>query len=773
MTAERLERPQSEVRSFQRPAAQPLIRSVGPLLGALALIAVLVPIHRLWSAQLLLVPLLLVTPGLILLRALKVPSRAIASFPVYVPCASLVVLIASGLAVDLLGPHVGVAAPLRTAPLLVGFEALCLALLASSANASSDVGISWQRVASWPRVAWPLILPLAAAAGALRLNSGHGSAVAFAALCACFLVLIGAMVFASRLDRVLLAVILYAVGLSLMWSFSLRGDLVYGFDISSEYYALQQTVASGIWHTVHFGDAYGAMLSVTVLPAELHSLSGISALLVFKVVYPLIGALFPVGVFGFARRVLPRRWAFAASCLVVAQSTFFQELPGLARQEVALLLFVALVAAVLDGRLTRYSQWALVALFSSAMAVSHYSTTYMAIGIFGISLLLLLVTFWLKHELRIVGAVAIAFAVTFVCAVLWYGPVTHSTSNIEQFASTTNSQGLDLLPNQAQNGRGMLGVLSAYLQYTTNSTMQATQYAKLVHKEYAQQKPYVVPLLDAGDQSYAVHDATVPAPPIRWHLGYSLLGLGALIIQQLVNLLGAVGALAMVLWRKSVVIAREVGLISVATLVILGIIRLSGTLASLYNPERAFLQGTVVLAVSLSWSVHALAGHWRERRLSRHWAKRQAVILAIAAGSLAVLFSTSTGLVAAVLGGGTASNLANSGVDYERYGMTTAELASAKWLGANIEAGQLVYADRYAQLPLVATIGYPRGLMSDVTPLTLDQHAWVYASTANVIDKQANSLFDNDVVTYAFPFLFLDMNYDTVYTDGSSEVFHR
>src|ERR1700742_3860002 len=81
-------------------------------IAALVLIAVLVPLHRWWPAQVLLVPLLLIAPGVILLRALRVPGRIVRSFPVYLPCASLAVLIGSGLAVDLVGPLAGVAEPL-------------------------------------------------------------------------------------------------------------------------------------------------------------------------------------------------------------------------------------------------------------------------------------------------------------------------------------------------------------------------------------------------------------------------------------------------------------------------------------------------------------------------------------------------------------------------------------------------------------------------------------------------------------------------------------
>src|SRR6185437_14251666 len=97
--------------------------------------------------------------------------------------------------------------------------------------------------------------------------------------------------------------------------------------------------------------------------------------LVFKVVYPLIFALFPVAIFGLARKVMTRSWAFIAAAFTIGQYAF-SEIAGFARQEIALVLFAALVAAMLDGRVGRRSQWSLVALLGLALGVSHYSTTY-------------------------------------------------------------------------------------------------------------------------------------------------------------------------------------------------------------------------------------------------------------------------------------------------------------------------------------------------------------------------------------------------------------
>jgi len=722
------------------------------------LLALLMPLRQWWPVQVLLLPLLLVLPGILLLRALRIPGKSVASFPIYVPCASLVVLLGSGLVVDLIGLLAGMAAPLRTGPVLAGLEITCLVLLFSSRNAPPDVAIPPGSLARPFQLMWPLILPLVAAAGALRLNSGHGAAVALAAVGMCVALLIVTLVIAPRLGRTPLAVILYAVGLAMMWSFSLRGNLVYGFDIASEYHAMQETVVTGIWHPAHPGDAYGALLSITVLPAELHWLSGVPGLVVFKVVYPAVGAVFPVAIFALARRVLSRRWAFTAAAFIITQATFFQQLPALARQEIALLLFAGLVGVMLDSRLPERSRWALAGLFGLGMAVSHYSTTYLAIIMLGLALMLQFGVSWVRQIPRITWPVPVALGAAVAGAVIWYGPMTQSSSNVSQFVDAIRASGFNLLPNHAGN------LLSTYFQGESSRQLQPAQYARLVHDFYSANEPFVSPLPDAGNPAYSLRAVVIPSPAVTWPLGYNALNLAELASQQLANVLAAVGALLTVFSRKVSVIARQVGLLGLAAVLILTVVRFSGTLAESYNPERAFLQTMMVLAITLCWPLQALA-----RRPK--W--RQTTVLALTAACVTVLHVTAGGLAGVVLGGGTATNLANSGGDYDQFYMTTPELASASWLGRSARPGQLVYADRYGQLRLFAMNGYRGGMLSDITPLTLDQHAWVYASRTNVTDRSARVLFNNQSVQYAFPFGFLGANYDTVFTDGSSEVFHR
>jgi uncharacterized membrane protein len=414
---------------------------------------------------------------------------------------------------------------------------------------------------------------------------------------------------------------------------------------------------------------------------------------------------------------------------------------------------------MLETKLRWRVQWPLMLLFALTMVVSHYTTTYVAVTLLALALVFQWVTSWFRPVPKLSVSTAIAFVAATAGAVIWFGVVTQSSSNVEQLAKTAQGQGVDLLPN-----RGQAGLIGAYLNGNTVTPISPAKYVQLVRNEYEETKPFVHPLPDADNAEYALRSSTTLPPPVKWTLGFNALGMGELIAQQLIYLLSAVGALILVFRRAVEPIARRIGLLTIATLVFLVAIRLSGTLATFYNAERALLQAMVFLDIPLFWCLQALAG---QRKF------RQAAAVTAGAALIAVIFVTSGGLAGAVLGGGTATNLANSGDDYEQFYVTAPELASATWLGTQVRPGQLVYADEYGQLPLVSMTGISSGLLLEVTPETLDQHAWVYATPTNVLGGQAHASFEGHSISYVFPSRFLNTNYNLVYTDGSSEVYHR
>jgi uncharacterized membrane protein len=740
----------------QRRASERMVRLVE--VGLLVLIAALVPLNDAWVVQAISLLLLLSVPGALLLRAIRVPSATIAGFPIYVPAASLMVLSFTGLAVDLIGNWVGIAEPLRAVPLLIGVEIVGLLLAVAGARASSEVGVRWALPSLRIWELWPLLLPVLAAIGAGRLTAGHGGAVAIVGVSLCAAALAVGLVFANRMSTVHVSALVFGVALALLWGYSLRSRFVYGYDVSSEFHFLDDTWKTGSWHTAHRDDAYGAMLSLTVLPSLLHAIAGTSTLLLLKAVYPLFVALFALGLFQLARRYVAARYAVLAVAIVITQNYFFQQMPALARQELALLMFITLVAAVLQDGLTRRVHFGLIAVLAAGMVTAHYSTTYLALSLFGLAAAGGALFTLVRRPTGNVLAVTAAFLACLACSGIWYGAVTHSTQNVSTFTSDLKDNGLDVLPNRAPGQ----SVLDAYLNGNQLIRVSGTQYESSVARQYALTRSYVKPLKAADQAQYRPQEAKLPG---RAEAGSgSELRTLSLFASQSLNLVAVLAALALLLLPRVAPRLRAVGMLAAATFLALGLLRLSGTAANAYNQERAFVQSMVLLAIGVAFALQWVASRWS--RVGR------VVSVGFGVGLLVILFGT-VGLRAQVFGGGVTTNLANGGEDYERFYISPQELAAAQWLGAVSPADQLRYADGYAQIRLFAEGITARGLLTGITPRTIDRHAWVYGTGVNVLKGRARGSVNRQYALFQWPDRYLNDYYNRVYSSGGSAVYHR
>jgi uncharacterized membrane protein len=605
---------------------------------------------------------------------------------------------------------------------------------------------------------WPLLLPVVAAAGAGRLTTGHGGAVAIAGVAACVAALAFALAFADRLSRTHVSALVFGVALALLWGYSLRSRFVYGYDVSSEFNFLDDTWRAGTWHSGHRDDAYGAMLSLTVLPSLLHGVAGTSTLLLLKVVYPAFVALFALGLFQLATRYVRARYAVLAVAIIITQNYFFQQMPALARQELALLIFIALVAAVLQEGVARRVQLGLITVLAAGMVTAHYSTTYLALSLLGLAAAGGALLTLARRPTGNVVAVAVAFVACLACSGIWYGAVTHSTQNVSTFTSDLRDNGLDVLPNRAPGQ----SVVDAYLNGNQLVRVTGAQYEQSVQRQYALTRSYVKPLKAADQSRYRPQDAKLPGRA-EAGAGTELRTLSLLASQSL-NLVAVLAALALLLAPRVAPRMRAIGMLAAATFLALGLLRLSGTAANAYNQERAFVQSMVLLAIGVAFALQWFAG--RLPRIGR------LVGVAFGIGLLTILFGTS-GLRAQVFGGGETTNLANAGEDYERFYISPQELAAAHWLGAVSPSDQLRYADGYAQVRMFAEGVSGRGLLTGITPRTIDRHAWVYGTDVNVVGGRVRGTVNRQYALFRWPGQYLDDYYNRVYSSGGSAVYHR
>ena len=117
-------------------------------------------------------------------RSPRTPAEAIPRYVAYLPCASVAVLIASGLVVDLVGPLLGLHEPLRRWPLLIVLNLTLPVLPPFGRRAPGSCELKTSALIGKVRWYWPLFLPLASVAAAARLDNGDGNALAFVVLVA-------------------------------------------------------------------------------------------------------------------------------------------------------------------------------------------------------------------------------------------------------------------------------------------------------------------------------------------------------------------------------------------------------------------------------------------------------------------------------------------------------------------------------------------------------------------------------------------------------------
>ena len=692
----------------------------------------------------------------------RIPAASIRQYVTYLPCSSVAVLTLTTLIVDLVGPLLGVHEPLRRLPLLVGLNLALpgLAFLGRGAGPSYEL-YSSDLMDRMPWL-WPLLLPLLAVVAAMRLDNGAGNTLAVVILIASAAIICVGTVRANRLDSRQITLLLYGCGLSLMLLTSIRSAYVIGFDINSEYFDFHQTVVTGIWHFGHL-NPYEAMLSLTVFPASLHSLIGGQDVWIFKLGYPALFAFFPVAVFELGTRFLSRRESFVAAAIIISQSYFFQQQPEIARQELALLLFAGVFGALLDPSLRRGLQVRLACVLGITLVVSHYSTTYVTVFLCVLASIVARVVSSGRKERLPVLPWLIAAAVMSVSALVWYLPLTHSTSNVTAAAQSIHQSGIQLLPGRRKGEN----IFSAYFNGLREASSTPAQYQSSIASYYSKHLGFIAPLTAARDPAYNLRGASPPKLPVRSRALASGLSDAELVAQQILNALAVLGALVFALRRRGHPFSNILGALGIASLFVLAASRLSGAFATDYNSSRLYLQCLFVLALVEVALIEVVA---RRLRLLR---RPSLALFGAFSLILVIAFVGNSGLANPIVGGDPPLILYNKGEDYADFYPSAQEETTAQWLAAVVPRNRLIFADYYAQLRLDQFTNLRFAVFDAVTPRTIDRHGWVYASTANIVGHLSWGVTNSGVIDIAFPASFLDKYFDVVYSTGTTDVFHR
>jgi len=701
---------------------------------------------------------LLLVPGALLLSLVPARPKELSVRVAWALGTSLLILMLLGLIESLVLPVLGITAPLRTAPLLVGVDlVVLLALVAGRGRDPLDFLLRGATPSTRDLLVatGAALLPVAAVAGAERLNNARGGSLTVAVMVVGAMLLLGVLIGADRVQARTVSLTLFATTASFLLLSSMRSTHPYGYDIQSEFQVFSSTLQTGVWHIPANGNAYASMLSITILPTVLSILSGTSSIYLFKFFYPVVFAIFPVLIYVTAARLFPRRPAFVGATVVIVQGLFVADITGLARQEIGLLYFGLLVVSAFDPALSHRWRQAGVVLSMSAMAVSHYSSAYFAtivlVGGYILALASRLITRYRTRPLVISGPVV---ALGILPVVLWNVVITRSAGNISNVVGNLATRGLGLLP-----GTTSQSLVHRFLNAILTPQVGVRSFVALAIAHYRKAAPFIHPYPSNLTSHYPVHPVAVSGAVASGELVH-LFGNAGTIGAELLLLLIVLSVLTFAWRTRENSALREVATLALACLALVGILRVSSTLSSLYDASRGLVQAAPLFSVGI-----ALVCSWMFSR-SKVVATS---LLAITSAVLMLLLFTNSGLLD-LASGGAPDTFTNRGEAYQRYYITDADIASAQWVVDHQRPGQVVYADVYAALQ-IWEFNHINGLETTVIPQVIEPEALVYASSTNIVDGTTRSLIGNDFSIYTFPRAFLDNVKDVVFTTGDTEVF--
>ena len=233
--------------------------------------------------------------------------------------------------------------------------------------------------------------------------------------------------------------IIFSIALTLLLSTSLVSHYIYGSDIQREFNTFLQVKNGLYWdsqnYTYYQQASDNSMLSVGILPTLLSNLLNIDPVWIFKIVFPLIYSLLPLGLYLLYEKRWGEKIAFISAFFFMANFTFFTVVLTNAKQMIAEPLFIMLFLVLFSTKneLVK-NKWLLFVPLVCGLIVSHYSMFFM--------FSFLIVFAWFGAKMLKHTTVSASFFVLSSClAAVWYAFVTQVPYGgpLEKFAGAIGS----------------------------------------------------------------------------------------------------------------------------------------------------------------------------------------------------------------------------------------------------------------------------------------------------------------------------------------------
>lgn len=316
-------------------------------------------------------------PGIIILRILKLHKLGNIETLLYTVGLSIVILIFTGFFMNMIYPFFGISGPISLIPLIITISTivliLCILCYIRDKEFNDPSYIDASKILS-PSVLSLCLIPFLAVLGTCSVNFYHNNIPLML-----MVVIIALVTLSISFDRFIskklypLAVLIIA--LSLLYHYSLISVYLTGADIHVEYYFHRLVMINSYWDSSIPGNV-NAMLSITILPAVYSHLLNMEGTWVFKVIYPFLFSLVPLGLYHIYQKQVDEKVAFLSVFYFMSVYPFFVEMTALARQQIAE-IFLILIILIMISKQDLSKRHILLIVFGIGLILSHYGISYL------------------------------------------------------------------------------------------------------------------------------------------------------------------------------------------------------------------------------------------------------------------------------------------------------------------------------------------------------------------------------------------------------------
>lgn len=409
-------------------------------------------------------------PGYVILRILKLHHLSNIETMFYAVGLSLATLILCGFLLSIASILLGFSNPLSFFPLISSITSLVIILCVF--NYFIDVNdkelIDLNYFISHTAL-FLYLLPFLAIIGTFIINYYNNNLPIMI-----LIVIIGITIYLASINKInkkYYALTIFVISISLIFQNSLISSYIGGYDIQREYY-----FANYIFNLAYWSPFRGiletswlsmnSLLSITILPSVFSRVLDLDLIWVFKIIYPILLSIIPLGLYKVIKDQTNDKIAFLSCIFLVSNYAFFFTMLSLMREIIAE-VFLVLILLVMINNKKAFGKSIVLFISIISLVVSHYGIAFL--------FLLLLITAWVINSdiiLNLVGKISSNFKhiskqkkslltnniiiFTFVFVMIWYIFASDSfifklISNIiykiftTQLFSSQSTQGIEII----------------------------------------------------------------------------------------------------------------------------------------------------------------------------------------------------------------------------------------------------------------------------------------------------------------------------------------